>query len=64
MVIFCVRYSRSFWVYLKKHGENADNPSFIIKTLEKRITLETKTGHCLDLLTFETMKLLGNTTKK
>ena len=51
---------------LKKHGENIDNPS--IRTyknkIENRITFEIKTGYYLELLTPETMKLLGSTENK
>ena len=51
---------------LKKHGENVDNPSimiYIIK-IENRITFKIKSGYYFELLTPETMKLLGNTVSK
>ena len=51
---------------LKKHGENIDNPSvkiYINKT-ENRITFRIKNGYSLELLTPETMKLLGSTENK
>ena len=51
---------------LKKHGENVENPSimiYIIK-IEIRITFKIKSGYYLELLTPETMKLLGNTVSK
>ena len=51
---------------MKKHGENVDNPSimiYIIK-IENRITFKIKSGYYLELLTPETMKLLGNTVSK
>ena len=50
-------------IFKKKHEGNIDNPSiriYVNKT-EYRITFETKTGYYLDLLTPETMKLLGST---
>ena len=52
-----------FEYILKKHGENIDNPSIRIfgKKIENRITFKVKTGYYLELLTPETMKLLGNT---
>ena len=52
-----------FEYILKKHGEKAVNPSlrkYIIK-IENRITFKIKTGHYLELLTPETVKLLGST---
>ena len=55
-----------FEYILKKHGENIDNPSikiYVNKT-EHRITIKNKTVYYLELLTPETMKLLGNTENK
>ena len=51
---------------LKKHGENIDNPSIIIyiNKIENRITFKIKNGYYLELLTQETMKLLGSTEGK
>ena len=51
---------------LKKHGENVDNPSIIIyiNKIENRITFKIKSGYFLELLTPETMKLLGSTESK
>ena len=48
---------------MKKHGENVDNPSIIIyiNKIENRITFKIKSGYYLELLTPETMKLLGST---
>ena len=51
---------------LKKHGENTDNPSvkiYVNKT-ENRITFRIRNGYSLELLTPETMKLLGSTENK
>ena len=48
---------------LKKHGENTHNLSvriYVNKT-ENRITFKIKTGYNFELLTSETMKLLGST---
>ena len=54
---------QDFFEYvIKKHETFADYPpmeTYINKT-ENRITLKTKTGYYLELLTSETMKLLGN----
>ena len=55
-----------FEYILKKHSESVDNPSikiYVNKT-ENRITFKTKTGYYLELLTPETMKLLGSTKTK
>ena len=51
-----------FEYILKKHSENFDNPSiriYVNKT-ENRITFRIKNGYYLELLTPETMKLLGS----
>ena len=55
-----------FEYILKKHGENTVNPSIRIYTnkIENRITFKIKTGYYLELLTLETMKLLGSTKSK
>ena len=65
-IIFCVRYSRLFWIYLKKHGEKTDIPSIRIylNKIENRITFKIKKGYYLELLTPETTKLLGSTKSK
>ena len=51
---------------LKKHGENTDKPSIqiYVNKIENRITFKIKDGYSLELLTKETMKLLGSTEKK
>ena len=48
---------------LKKHGESIDNLSvkMCINKNENRITFKIKSGYNLELLTPETMKLLGST---
>ena len=54
-----------FEYILKKHSEYVDNPSikiYINKT-ENRITFKIKNRYYIELLTLETMKLLGNTDK-
>ena len=55
-----------FKYILKKHGENVDNPSIIIyiNKIENRISFKIKNGYFLELLTPETMKLLGSTESK
>ena len=51
---------------LKKRNENVDNPSIRIYVykIENRIAFKIKTGYYLELLTPETMKLLGSTENK
>ena len=51
---------------LKKHGENTDKPSIqiYVNKIENRITFKIKNGYSLELLTKETMKLLGSTKNK
>ena len=55
-----------FEYILKKHGENVDNPSIrmYINRIGNRITFKIKNGYYLELLTPETMKLLGSTESK
>ena len=50
----------------KKHSESIDNPSIrmYINRIENRITFKIKNGYYLELLTHETMKLLGSTESK
>ena len=52
-----------FEYILEKHSENVDNPSIkmYVNKIENRITIKIKTGYYLELLTPETMKLLGST---
>ena len=51
-----------FEYILKKHNEKINNPSIkiYISKIENRITFKIKTGYYLELLTSETMKLLGS----
>ena len=51
---------------LKKHGEDIDKPSVQIyaNKIENRVTFKIKNGYSLELLTPETMKLLGSTKNK
>ena len=55
-----------FEYILKKHGENIDNPSvkIYVNKIENRITFKIKNGYSLELLTHETIKLLGSTGNK
>ena len=64
---FSVSDIQDYFEYiLKKHSESVDNPSIrmYINRIENRITLKIKNGYCLELLTPETMKLLGSTESK
>ena len=55
-----------FKYILKKHSESVDNPSIriYVNKIENRITFKIKNGFYLELLTPETMKLLGSTESK
>ena len=61
--IFYLRYSRLFWIYLKKHGEKTVDSSIRLykNKIENRITFKIKTRYYLELLTPETTELLGST---
>ena len=50
----------------KKHNENIDNRSIkiYVNKIENRITFKIKNGYYLELLTTETMKLLGSAESK
>ena len=51
---------------LKRHSESVDNRSIrrYVNRTENRITFKIKNGYYLELLTPETMKLLGSTESK
>ena len=55
-----------FEYILKKHSEGVDNPSIriYVNTIENKITFKIKNGYYLELLTPETMKLLGSKVSK
>ena len=55
-----------FEYILKKHGENTDKPSIqiYVNKIKNRITFKIKNGYSLELLTKETMNLLGSTKNK
>ena len=55
-----------FEYILKKYGENTDKPSvqIYVNKIENRVTFKIKNGYSLELLTPETMKLLGSTKNK
>ena len=55
-----------FEYILKKHSESVDNPSIrmYINKIENKITFKIKNGYFLELLTPETMKLLGSAESK
>ena len=64
---YSISHIQDYFEYiLKKHGEKAVNPSIRIYTnkIEKTITFKIKTRYYLELLTPETMKLLGSTKTK
>ena len=55
-----------FKYILKKHGENTNKPSvqIYVNKIEDMIIFKVKDGYSLELLTLETMKLLGSTKNK
>ena len=55
-----------FKYILKKYGEDIDKPSIqiYVNKIENRVTFKIKNGYSLELLTPETMKLLGSTENK
>ena len=64
---YCVSNIQDYFEYiLKKHGENTDKPSvqIYVNKIENRVTFKIKDECSLELLTPETMKLLGSTENK
>ena len=62
-----ILYFKKAWhYYLKKHGENINNPSIKIcaNTIENKTTLKIKNRYNLEISTPETMKLLGSSRNK
>ena len=55
-----------FECILKKHGKDINKPSvqIFVNKIENRVTFKIKNGYSLELLTPETMKLLGSTENK
>ena len=55
-----------FEYILKKHGEDIDEPSvqIYVNKIENRLIFKIKDGYTLELLTPETIKLLGSTKNK
>ena len=55
-----------FEYILEKHGEDIDEPSvqIYVKKIENRITFKIKDGYTFELLTPDTMKLLGSSKSK
>ena len=55
-----------FEYILNKHSESVDNPSIriYVNRIENRITFKIKNGYYFELLTPETMKLIGSTESK
>ena len=63
---FVSNIQEHFEYLLKKHGEDVGEPSvqIYVNEIESRITFKIKNGYGLELLTPETMKLLGSTKNK
>ena len=64
---FSVSDIQDYFEYiLKQHGEDIDKPSVqtYVNKIENRVTFKIKNGYSLELLTPETMKLLGSTKNK
>ena len=58
-------YQNYFGFIVKKYGETTDNPpkSMCVNKIENRATFKFTTGSYLELLTLQTIKLLGTTKK-
>ena len=73
-IAFYIRYSRIFWVYLKKNMKKRLEKNLVkrliilqkinVNKIGKRITFKIKTEYYLELLTTEEMKLLRGTKSK
>ena len=68
-IVLYIRYWRLFWILktiYKTNGEKIVNPSvrIYINKIENRIPFKIKTGNYLELITPETMELVGSTKVK
>ena len=65
-IIVYVRYLRLFWTFCQKTWKKDCNSliQIYINKIENKITFKIKTGYYPEILTPETMKLLGSTTDK
>ena len=65
--LYSVSNIQDYFEYiLKKRGENTDKPSvqICVYKIENRVIFKIKNGYSFELLTPETMKLLGSTENK
>ena len=65
--LYSVSNIQDYFKYiLKKHGKNTNKPSvqIYVNKIENRITFKIKDGYSLELVTLETMKLLGSIKNK
>ena len=65
----CILYQISkiiLRIFKKNHGEDIDKPlvQIYVNKIENSVTFKIKNGYSLELLTSETMKLLGSTKNK
>ena len=65
-LILCQIFKIVLNIYKKQHGEKNVSPliRIYINKIENRITFKIKTGYYLEVLTPETMQLLGSTKSK
>ena len=65
-IILYIRYSRLFWIYIKKYGQKTINPSIkiYVNKIENRITFKIKKEYYPELLIPETVALLESTKSK
>ena len=64
---YSVSNIQDYFEYIfKKHGENIDKPlvKVYVNKIENRFTFKIKNGYSLEVLTPETMRLLGSTENK
>ena len=63
--LFCVRYSRLYWIYIKIHETLTKIPPIhvYINRINNRLVFKIKDGYELELETPETIKLFGSREK-
>ena len=62
--LYSISFIQDYFEYiLKKHNESIDDQSvrIYVNKIENRITFKIKTGYYIELLTPETIKLIGST---
>ena len=63
--LFCIKCSRLYWIYHKKHETLTPSPAILIyiNRINNRLAFKIKNGYKLESQKIETMKLFGSKNK-